>query len=257
MLSEYQWREFQEQGFLKLGRVGTEEQLRALQTRIDALMLGRVPNEGIWFQLDSQDGQYGSVKDWDGQWKGPTLNYRKIEKLERDPLFLAYMRHPLFRGLTQQLIGPDISVFRAMFMNKPAERGTALPYHQDGGAGWGLSIAPIVTVWTALDDTTRANGCVQVVPGSHKLGLLSEQGHTITPEQEAQYAREEDSVYLEGAAGEVFLLHNWLLHRSGINPTPNSRRAFSVCYMDAATRSINDPARTFMTVFEEKTLQTA
>jgi phytanoyl-CoA hydroxylase len=248
-LSEHQLTEFQEQGFLKLGYVAADEQLHALQTRIDDLMMGCMPNDGIWFQLDTQDGQYGSVTHWDGQWKGPTLNYRKIENLERDPLFLAYMRHPLFRDLTRKIIGPNISVYRAMFMNKPAERGTVLPYHQDGGTGWGLSIAPIVTVWTALDDTTRDNGCVQVIPGSHKLGLLSEQGHTITPEQEAQYAREEDSVYLEGRAGEVFLLHNWLLHRSGTNPTPNARRAFSVCYMDAATRSVNDSSRTFLSVF--------
>ena len=47
-----------------------------------------------------------------------------------------------------------------------------------------------MTVWTALDDATIEKGCVQVIPGSHKLGLFSEHGHTIAPEQEAQYARD-------------------------------------------------------------------
>ena len=35
--------------------------------------------------------------------------------------------------------------------------------------------------------------------------------------------------------GEVIVLHNWMLHRSEVNSTPNPRRGFSVCYIDAAT----------------------
>lgn len=43
-------------------------------------------------------------------------------------------------------------------------------------------------------------------------------------------------VYLELKPGEVALLHNWLLHCSDVNKTDISRRAFSVCYMDANTK---------------------
>jgi ectoine hydroxylase-related dioxygenase (phytanoyl-CoA dioxygenase family) len=110
-----------------------------------------------------------------------------------------------------------------------------------------------MTIWTALDDATIAKGCVQVIPGSHKLGLFSERGHTITPEQEAQYARDENSRFLEATAGEVILLHNLLLHRSGINTVDEPRRAFSVCYMDAATRSTTDGHR-FPKIFGEGAL---
>lgn len=235
-------------GYVRLGQVASPEQLEALQERMDAIMLGRAPNDTIWFQLDSETGNYDDVKGG-GAWMGPTLAYRKIEKLENDPLFLAYIQHPLFREITRDLIGEDISIFRAMFMNKPAQRGTYLPYHQDAGSQWGLDRDPYVTIWTALDDATIANGCVQIIPGSHKLGLLSERGHTITPEQEAQYCREEDSLFLEAKAGEVFLLHNLLLHRSGINRTDCPRRAFSVVYMDAATRDVTGKGRKFTVVF--------
>jgi hypothetical protein len=252
VLTEQQWRQWEVDGYLPLGQVATDAQLAALQQRMDDIMLGRVRYERMFFQLDSEDGVYGSLKG-DGTYQGPSLNYRKIQDLEQDPLFLEYMQHPLFRSITRRVIGEDVSIFRAMFMNKPAHRGTILPYHQDGGTQWNLTMDPIVTIWTALDDSTVENGCVQVIPGSHKLGLLSERGHTITPEQEALYARDEDSVYLEAKAGEVFFLHNFLLHRSGVNPIDRPRRAFSVVYMDAATRTRN--GRAFPIVFGRDALQ--
>ena len=72
--------------------------------------------------------------------KGTTLQYRKIMGLEQDPVYLAYMQHPLFRQITRRYIGEDVSIFRAMFMNKPAEKGhdTALASRRGRGLGRGL-----------------------------------------------------------------------------------------------------------------------
>ena len=239
-------------GYLRLGQVMTPSELSAIQQRMDDIMLGKVSYPGMFFQLDSNSGVYGDLKGGVG-YQGPTLNYRKIQDLERDPLFLAYMQHPRFRDISRALVGEEISVFRAMFMNKPALRGTELPYHQDGGTQWGLDRERFVTIWTALDDATVENGCMQVIPGSHRLGLFSERGHTITPEQEAQHCRDEDSIFLEARAGEAILLHNYLLHRSGVNTIERPRRAFSVVYMDAATRRIKDGS-TFPMVFGARAL---
>jgi phytanoyl-CoA hydroxylase len=251
MLTPEQHRFYDEQGYLPLGKTLSDDELHALQARIDDIMLGRVVYDGMFFQLDSDTGDYGDLKS--AGYVGPTLNYRKIQDIERDPLFLAFMQKPLFRELARRYVGENVSCFRAMFMNKPAHKGTILPYHQDGGSQWHLDREKFFTVWTALDPSTRANGCVQIIPGSHKLGLLSERGHTITPEQEAMYCREEDSVYLEAEPGESFLLHNYVLHRSGTNPSGQSRRAFSVVYMDAETRSVPE-GRTFPVIFGEGAL---
>src|SRR5262245_29951211 len=130
MLSNQQLAQFEREGYLGLGQVAAAEQVAELQERIDDLMLGRAPNAGIWFQLDSETGAYDQLRFGDGSWSGETLSYRKIERLDRDPLFLAYLQHPVFRDLTSQLIGEEVSIYRAMFMNKPAGRGTHLPYHQ-------------------------------------------------------------------------------------------------------------------------------
>jgi phytanoyl-CoA hydroxylase len=254
VLSDQQWQQWERDGYLRLGQVMTDLELARLQQRMDEIMLGQVRYEGMFFQRDTEDGVYGSLAGG-GAWDGPTLAYRKIQDLERDPYFLGYMQHPLFRSITRRVIGEDVSIFRAMFMNKPAQRGTVLPYHQDGGTQWRLSEDPVITIWTALDDASVENGCVQIIPGSHKLGLLSERGHTITPEQEAAYARDEESVYLEARAGEAFFLHNFLLHRSGVNRIDRPRRAFSVVYMDARTHTTDEQRRTFPVVFGKDALR--
>jgi phytanoyl-CoA hydroxylase len=114
---------------------------------------------------------------------------------------------------------------------------------------------PILTVWTALDDATVANGCMQIVPGSHKLGVLNPQ-HFVTEADQARYTQDKDVIDLEVAAGEAILLHNFMLHRSGVNRTAIPRRAFSVAYLEAATRD-RTTGETFPQVFGAGALHVA
>src|SRR5205085_11688063 len=111
--------------------------------------------------------------------------------------------------------------------------------------------------WAALDPATIANGCVQVIPGSHKLGLINPSNGSgfLTREQAAQHCSTEKVVHLELKAGEVALLHNWLLHGSDVNNTDIPRRAFSVCYMDAHTTANN--GERFSRIFGEDALTPA
>jgi ectoine hydroxylase-related dioxygenase (phytanoyl-CoA dioxygenase family) len=135
-------------------------------------------------------------------------------------------------------------------MNKPAGQGTHLPWHQDAGDVWKLDRDPVLTSWIALDPATRDNGCIQAIPGSHRLGLLSHHGSTISDAHAAEYCPESSVLHLEIDAGDALLLHNWMLHRSGINGTNRPRRALSACYMDARTLDVLSGAR-FPVVFGE------
>lgn len=240
LISEAQWQQYDRDGYLKLGRVLNDDDLAALQERIDQIMRGEadLDYDRILMQLDSTTGQYGDAPAQTRGFKGPTLNYRKIQDLELDPVFLAYMQRPLFREICARVYGEGtpIASYRAMFMNKPAHRGTLLPWHQDRWTS--LDRDPLITVWTALDPATVANGCVQIIPGSHQFGVInpSHPSAFLTEPQAAEHAPDERAVFLELEAGEAVLLHNWLLHRSGMNETEIPRRAFSVCYMDGRTR---------------------
>lgn len=241
-ISSAQWAQYERDGFLKLGKVANSAEFAALQRRMDEIMLGTaaVNYDRMLMQLDSDSGKYEEAGPQTKGFKGATLNYRKIQDLEFDPLFLAYMQHPVFREICARAYGENTAVdcFRAMFMNKPARKGTVLPWHQDR---WPmLDRDPQITVWTALDPATVANGCVQIIPGSHRTLVNPEHGSGfVTREQADAIVAKHTPMPIELAAGEVVLLHNWTLHHSDVNKTDISRRAFSVCYMDAATRASN------------------
>jgi ectoine hydroxylase-related dioxygenase (phytanoyl-CoA dioxygenase family) len=148
------------------------------------------------------------------------------------------VEHPRFIEVCARVYGPHValSLFRAMVMNKPAGQGTVLPWHQDGGDVWGIDREPLVTIWTALDPATEENGCMQAVRGSHRLGLLTNYGSTLSDSDALLHCAPEKIVSLEVPAGHAVLMHNWLIHRSGINPSPVPRRAVTICYLDGRTR---------------------
>jgi len=240
--------QFMDQGYLRLGKVLGPPDLLALQQRIDDIMLGKIKYENMRLQFVEEDGQQRRTMGHEVE----TLAYRRIDDLEQDPLFLTYIQHPLFQQIAHRYIGEQVSVFRSMFMNKPPGLARPLPWHQDVGAGWGIDSNPTTTVWSALDDATVTSGCMQVAPGSQQHGIINER-HFLPPEAEAQYLPEGSVIELEAEAGEAILLHNFLLHRSGTNTSAAARRAFSVTYMDAETRTL-DTSQTFSVVFGENAL---
>lgn len=238
-LTDQQWQQYETDGYLRLGKVLTLDELTNLQQRMDDIMMGRAPldYDKMLMQLDREPGT-GKMGPQTKGHKGETLSYRKIQDLELDPLFLAYMEKPLFRHICTRVYGAEtqIGCFRAMFMNKPAKEGSVLHWHQDR---WNyLDRDPLITIWTALDPATIANGCVQIVAGKHHQ-LLNPSSHsgTLEEEQAEELLRDAEIIYLELEAGESVLLHNHLPHASEINTTDIPRRAFSACYMDAATQS--------------------
>jgi polysaccharide pyruvyl transferase WcaK-like protein len=239
MLTDQQWIDYDRDGFLHLGPVLTPAEVDALRRRADDLALGNLRNPDVQMQLDT-GGAYEELPAARGSFDQGTLLYRKIQGLETDDLYSRLVKHPLMLEICGRQYGRHaaISIFRAMVMNKPAGQGTDLPWHQDGGHVWALDRDPLVTVWVALDPATRENGCVEVIPGTHRLGLLSLYGSTVAEEEVARHCPPERVHPLEVESGHAVLLHNWLIHRSGVNPTAAPRRAFTVCYMDGRTQSI-------------------
>ena len=245
--------EFAARGYARLGRVLDDAGVAALRERADDLMLGRVHGDELFFQRDTETGRYDDLTFGRG-YEGPSPNYRKIEKLERDPLFRAWIENPLFERVARALIGEEISIYRAALFNKPAAGGTPLPWHQDGGSYWGLDRDPALQIWTALDDAPLEAGCLEVLPGSHAAGLATPLGGLVPRAVVEARGAEQAAVALPARAGEVILVHNYLWHRSGVNRTGRARRAFTVCYMTAAARCLRKKRapRTFVRVFDRR-----
>src|SRR5262249_55144259 len=109
---------FAEHGYARLGRLMSDAALGLLRRRADDLMLAKVTYPGLFFQLDTETGSYDDLR-FGRDFESPSLNYRKIEKLEKDDLFLAWLQNPLFQTLTNALLGEHIVIYRAVLMNKP------------------------------------------------------------------------------------------------------------------------------------------
>ena len=235
-------------GYAPLGRVLTDEGLAALRERADDLMTVERPE--LFYQHDSASGDYRDLKLGRG-WIGPSLAYRKIEKLETDPEMWSWITNPLFVRVARAVVGDGVALYRALLMNKAAEGGTDLPWHQDGGLFWGLDRDPVLSIWTALDDATAASGALEIVPGSHLAGLARPMGGNVPAHLVEAAGAGSRKVCVEAAAGEALLLHNQVWHRSGTNHTPAPRRALSFCYLDGQTRCLRTrhAPRRFATVW--------
>ncbi len=95
---------------------------------------------------------------------------RKIERTyEYSQVFADLARHPGLVGIVQEVLGPDLLLFRSTLMLKPAHHGSVHGFHQDTSY-WPMKPSHLVTVSIALTDATPANGCFQVIPASHKAG---------------------------------------------------------------------------------------
>jgi hypothetical protein len=242
---------YREHGWARVGQLADEPTLSLLRARADAIMLGEVTYDGLFFQHDSDSGRYEDLEYGKG-WQGPSLRYRKIEKLELDPLYWAWLTNDVFRRIAARVYpNVDITLYRAFLMNKHAGGGSDLPWHQDGGDFWGLDRDPKLQIWTALDDAPLGGGCVEVVPGTHSSGLATPLGGVVPANKLEERALDAHALPVPTRAGEVLLIHNHVWHRSGRSATGHPRRALSVCFMDAATqcRRRKRAPRTFVRVF--------
>lgn len=242
---------YREHGWARLGKIADADTIAQLQARANAIMLGEVTYPGLFFQHDSESGRYEDLEYGKG-WKGPSLAYRKVEKLELDPLFWAWLANDTFRRVAAKVYPQqDVTLYRAFLMNKHAGGGSDLPWHQDGGNFWGLDRDPVLQIWTALDDAPEDGGCVEFAVGSHRQGLATPLGGVVPTEKLGAVGAEYKPVRVPAVAGEVLLIHNHVWHRSGRSAGGKPRRALSVCYMDGRTacrRRKREP-RTFVRVF--------
>src|SRR3954463_13862924 len=151
--------DLREHGYARLGKVLNAAGLVALRERAEDVMLGRVSYPGLFFQLDAATGHYEDAPIGLG-WQGPSLDYRKLEKLEHAERFRAWLTNALFERIARHVIAGPISLYRAIVFNKGPGGGSDIPWHQDGGALWGLSEPPMLQIWTALDDAPVGGGCL-------------------------------------------------------------------------------------------------
>jgi non-haem Fe2+, alpha-ketoglutarate-dependent halogenase len=142
--------------------------------------------------------------------------------------------HPAVLDTVEAVLGPDILLLATHFFCKypSPDMATAeekfVAWHQDV-TYWGLEPPRAVTAWYAVDGSDRENGCMRVIPASHRGGIrehgrADRAGNLLSINQEAPVTADEEAgaVDLELRAGEISLHDGMLIH--GSNPNRSSRR---------------------------------
>jgi len=153
--------------------------------------------------------------------------------------FFDFAVTPALLDLVEQCIGPDIIFWTSALFCKPAGTGAALPWHQDGQY-WPIRPPATCTVWIALDASTRENGCMRYVPGSHKLGdfkhaqsddpAFALNRYIDDPRFNEAHAEDDDL-----DAGAISIHHIHLAHGSNANRSGNRRAGLTFRYMPASS----------------------
>lgn len=154
--------------------------------------------------------------------------------------FLDDVRTPEILDIVEPLLGPDIVCWGAHAFCKPAGEGLEVPWHQDGQY-WPIRPLATCTVWVALDDSTRENGCLRVIPGSHRAATcyhhrLDERpdlalNQTVTEDQFDERA----AVDVELEAGQMSIHDAYMIHGSGANRSNRRRAGLAIRYMPATS----------------------
>ena len=159
--------------------------------------------------------------------------------VERARGFFEFFSAAEMLDLVEDVIGPDIILWTAALFCKPATTGLAVPWHQDGQY-WPIRPRATVTVWIALDDVDSGNGCMRVVPGSHRLGNLHH-GVSSRDDLVLNNVLDDDRVDLESArdvvlaAGQVSLHDVDIVHGSAPNTSGRRRAGLAVRYMPSSS----------------------
>lgn len=144
------------------------------------------------------------------------------------------------------LLGGDVYHYHTKLMRKDPLKGGAFAWHQDYGYWYqnGILFPRLATVFVALDDCTRANGCLQTLVGSHEMGRLD---HDFVGDQQGIHDAErlehaERALRLEHhemKRGDALFFHCNTLHRSDANTSASPRWALLAAFNLVS----NDPYR--------------
>jgi phytanoyl-CoA hydroxylase len=217
IITETQKHALQEDGFFVLDNVFTPNEMNALAVRIETLQKRHQA------QIAAQGGREGISR-------ADEITFTVL-LAEQDEQIRAFATRPEFAAISTQLLGPDIDLYWNQSVFKMPEGRAEFPWHQDDGYT-PVAPSPYLTLWLALNDATPENGCISVLPGSHKQGLVA---HTPSPIGLSCYSADaaDQGVRVPVQAGSLAVFLSLTMHKSGPNLSTGPRKAYVLQYSQA------------------------
>jgi ectoine hydroxylase-related dioxygenase (phytanoyl-CoA dioxygenase family) len=171
---------------------------------------------------------------------GPLHYKAKVHTLLRSAYELA--THPKVLDVVEALLGPNILLHNVTYIVKEPGSRSHVSWHQDL-TYWGFNSDDQVSMWLALSPASAQSGCMRMIPGSHKQGMVAhettaDETNVLLQGQTVRDVREEDAVLCPLEPGEASFHHGWTLHASMPNRSDDRRIGLNVQYFATHVRQV-------------------
>ena len=235
-LCEEQIEFFRENGYLKGIRLLSGEQVELLRGELEQLMNPEYPGRHLFHEYHSNESTDPN-----------RVLFHALGAWRALPGFHDLLWNPAFLVPASQLLGGGVRFWHDQLFCKPARHGGVVAWHQDYSYWTRTTPLAHLTCWIGLDDSTRENGCLHYVPGSHQwpdlpkpvlAGGLEESRKSLPEELQERF----NPVAIEMTRGEGSFHHARTMHGSGANDTPRPRRATVInVFLDGVMSNSNEP----------------
>ena len=235
-LSDEQVEFFHQNGYLEGVPMLTDDQVEALRDQLIELMDPEAPGHDLFYEYNSNESVDPS-----------TALFHALGAWRIKPGFHDILWNPRFTVPASQLLDGAVRFWHDQLFCKPPHHGGVVAWHQDYSYWTRTTPLAHLTCWIGLDDSTRDNGCLHYVPGSHRWLDLPKTGLTgdmdsiqsvLTDEQKEKFR----PVAIELKKGESSFHHPRMIHGSYANHTERPRRATVInVFRDGVKSNSNEP----------------
>lgn len=213
---------YKQQGYLLVKGVFNSEEVKEMREAVERIILRAA----------------AANKDHNHAWQGDYLPPEQLKKLVlkgfhdvhyHDASFLRAIVHANMTSVLAQLIGPNVQLHHSKMLVKPPENGAAFPMHQDYPY-FPHEKHTMLAASVHLDDADVDNGCLHVIPGSHRQGAMPHVGKHYL---DAKQYPVSSGIACPAEAGDVLFFNYLTVHGSPANRSERTRRNVLFQYRSA------------------------
>lgn len=234
VLSYEQRKFYEDNGYIVIRNLVPKEKLDVYRERFEQICRREVEIPGLTIMRDVAIARSEFVPGEQA--------VTKLQEFQNDDVLFGYCELPEIIKYVQVFTGKEVKAMHTMLINKPPDPGKKTsrhPLHQD------LHYFPfrpadrVVCSWTAMQKVNRENGCLVVLPGTHKGELLQhdypewEGGVNKMYHGVRDFDPNAPRVHLPMDTGDTVFFHPLLIHGSGMNKTKGFRKSISCHYASA------------------------
>ena len=245
MLTRDQEEQFHRQGYVLGGQALSADEVDTLRVEMQRVIDDR----------DNPDAPQPVMLHNMGKPEAPVWQIVNIS--DASAPFARLVHHPAIAQTIAALIGAaEVRLWHDQIQFKPAATGGVNMWHQDAPYWPTLTPMTQVTAWIALDDVDQDNGCMSMIPGSHRWGNNIEFLHTLSSFDAMPATFDGHPLEVRACPvpkGYVHFHHALTWHGSAANASGRPRRAIALHYMGDDTRFVasgNHPMKPFINVVD-------